>query len=185
MKNLFFVFILGFMFVGCELPTNETQDTNTTQNDTSKDETSLVSDSYTINDGRLLVAQCAGCHGTNGKSVTNWDSIVGEGEFASETFHGIMGAQSYGYTLDQKNKIDQYLNSFEEESENEELESEEEENSESESEGSESEEESSESESNTSEEDEEDEVDETDEEDEDEEHEEDESDEEDEEDDDE
>jgi hypothetical protein len=169
MKNLFFVFILGFMFVGCELPTNETQDTNTSNNSVSNNETNVVSDSYSINEGRLLVAQCAGCHGTNGKSVTNWDSIVGEGEFASETFHGIMGAQSYGYTLDQKNKIDQYLNSFGEESAYEESKSYEEESNESENEEIESQEdEDSESESDTSDDEEDEEEDEEDEEDDDE-----------------
>ncbi len=29
-------------------------------------------------DGRLLASNCFGCHGTNGISVTNWDSIAGE-----------------------------------------------------------------------------------------------------------
>jgi hypothetical protein len=187
MRHVFLICLLIFAFSACTDQFTTNDDLNTTESNTTSENNNLTDTSsennesnssvteqntytYSINDGRFLVAQCAGCHGTNGYSTTSWDSIAGEGEFATDSFHGIMEAQIYGYSLDQKQAIDSYLNSL---SENEELEFEEEENSESESEGSESEEESDESESNTSEEDEEDEVDETDEEDEDEEDEED------------
>lgn len=56
---------------------------------------------YTATTGRLLVSQCAQCHGTNGRSVTSWDSITDEAnELASEMFEegGIMLAQAHGYT---------------------------------------------------------------------------------------
>ncbi|WP_051640787.1 hypothetical protein [Thiomicrorhabdus sp. Milos-T2] len=56
---------------------------------------------YTATTGRLLVSQCAQCHGTNGQSVTSWDSITGEAnELASEMFDqgGIMLAQAHGYS---------------------------------------------------------------------------------------
>jgi hypothetical protein len=56
---------------------------------------------YSVVNGRLLVSQCAQCHGTNGRSVTSWDSIAGEGnELASEMFDDepIMTAQAHGYS---------------------------------------------------------------------------------------
>ena len=56
---------------------------------------------YSLSTGRLLVSQCAQCHGTNGRSVTRWDSITDEAnELASEMFDedGIMLAQAHGYT---------------------------------------------------------------------------------------
>lgn len=58
-------------------------------------------ESYSVASGRLLVSQCAQCHGTNGHSVTEWDSIAGEGnELADEMSDegGIMRAQAHGYT---------------------------------------------------------------------------------------
>ncbi len=57
--------------------------------------------SYTLANGRLLVSQCAQCHGTNGRSVTSWDSITDEAnELASEMYDGpaIMTAQAHGYS---------------------------------------------------------------------------------------
>ena len=71
------------------------------------EEEALVS-SYTVTTGRLLASQCAQCHGTNGRSVTDWDSIAGES--ASETIEEmrefqsggedepIMEAQAHGYS---------------------------------------------------------------------------------------
>ncbi|WP_127471430.1 c-type cytochrome [Thiomicrorhabdus aquaedulcis] len=56
---------------------------------------------YTLSTGRLLVSQCAQCHGTNGRSVTGWDSITDEGdELAREILDdaAIMTAQAHGYT---------------------------------------------------------------------------------------
>jgi cytochrome c553 len=56
---------------------------------------------YTLSTGRLLVSQCAQCHGTNGRSVTNWDSITDEAnELTSEMFDDepIMTAQAHGYS---------------------------------------------------------------------------------------
>ena len=70
---------------------------------------------YTPNDGRLLgSAGCAQCHGTNGYSVTAWDSIAGEGEFATEDFseHPIMQTIANGYTIEEKHSIDSWLNSL-------------------------------------------------------------------------
>lgn len=56
---------------------------------------------YTVTNGRLLVSQCAQCHGTNGRSVTGWDSITDEGQdLADEMLDdaAIMTAQAHGYT---------------------------------------------------------------------------------------
>ncbi|WP_051347104.1 c-type cytochrome [Thiomicrorhabdus chilensis] len=62
---------------------------------------------YTLSDGRLLASQCAQCHGTNGYSVNEWDSLAGESaaelvEEMLEIQNGeeapIMQAQAHGYT---------------------------------------------------------------------------------------
>ncbi|MCO4844501.1 MAG: hypothetical protein KC427_00625 [Sulfurovum sp.] len=56
---------------------------------------------YTTNAGRLLGSQCAQCHGTNGISSNEWDSIAGEDDLENEIFEDdepIMSAQAHGYT---------------------------------------------------------------------------------------
>lgn len=69
---------------------------------------------YQASSGRILGAQCAQCHGTNGRSSTSWDGIAGEGEFATEGFggHPIMKAIADGYTPTEKRSIDGWLNSL-------------------------------------------------------------------------
>ena len=59
--------------------------------------------SYTADAGRLLGSQCAQCHGTNGISTTEWDSIAGETDLESEIFDDepIMSAQAHGYTSEE------------------------------------------------------------------------------------
>ncbi len=59
---------------------------------------------YTADAGKLLGSQCAQCHGTNGVSSTEWDSIAGEDELESEIFEDdepIMSAQAHGYTSEE------------------------------------------------------------------------------------
>ncbi|MGB5505862.1 MAG: hypothetical protein WBM70_04145 [Sulfurovum sp.] len=58
---------------------------------------------YTANAGRLLGSQCAQCHGTNGISTNEWDSIAGEDDLGSEIFDDepIMSAQAHGYTSEE------------------------------------------------------------------------------------
>ena len=66
--------------------------------------TIVLPTSYTPNAGRLLGAQCAQCHGTNGVSVNKWDSIAGEDNLHEEMFEDdapIMMAQARGYTRDE------------------------------------------------------------------------------------
>ena len=60
----------------------------------------LLPTNYTANEGRLLGSQCAQCHGTNGISVNEWDSIAGEDDLLDEIFDDepIMNAQAHGYT---------------------------------------------------------------------------------------
>jgi len=63
---------------------------------------------YTVAKGRLLVSQCAQCHGTNGQSVNGWDSITGgsSAELIEEMMEfksgaedePIMEAQAHGYS---------------------------------------------------------------------------------------
>jgi cytochrome c553 len=57
--------------------------------------------SYNPDAGRLLGSQCAQCHGTDGISVNEWDSIAGAQDLADEMFSDdepIMRAQAHGYT---------------------------------------------------------------------------------------
>ena len=67
--------------------------------------------SYTPDAGRLLGSQCAQCHGTNGVSVNEWDSIAGEGEVLGESFDDepIMAAQAHGYTTEELTLIENWL----------------------------------------------------------------------------
>jgi len=60
----------------------------------------LLPTTYTADAGRLLGSQCAQCHGTNGISTTEWDSIAGEDDLLDEIFDDepIMSAQAHGYT---------------------------------------------------------------------------------------
>jgi len=81
-------------------------DANDTSSNTSTNYTPVSA--YTLTTGRLLAAQCAMCHGTNGHSTNGWDSIAGES--ASETIEEmrefqsggedepIMEAQAHGYS---------------------------------------------------------------------------------------
>jgi hypothetical protein len=64
----------------------------------------LLPTTYTANAGRLLGSQCAQCHGTNGVSSNEWDSIAGEDDLAGEIFEDdepIMSAQAHGYTSEE------------------------------------------------------------------------------------
>ena len=67
---------------------------------------------FTANTGRLLGAQCAQCHGTNGRSSSNWDSIVGEDGLYHEMREdgGIMYEQALGYTESEVSAIEIWLN---------------------------------------------------------------------------
>jgi len=67
---------------------------------------------YTADAGRLLGSQCAQCHGTNGVSSTEWDSIAGEDNLLDEMFEDdepIMSAQAHGYTSDEIVLIENWL----------------------------------------------------------------------------
>lgn len=64
----------------------------------------LLPITYTADAGRLLGSQCAQCHGTNGISTNEWDSIAGEGELEDEIYQDdepIMSAQAHGYTSEE------------------------------------------------------------------------------------
>jgi hypothetical protein len=67
---------------------------------------------YTANAGRLLGSQCAQCHGTNGVSTNEWDSIAGEDNLLDEMFEDdepIMSAQAHGYTSEEIILIENWL----------------------------------------------------------------------------
>jgi hypothetical protein len=84
---------------------NDDESSNNTQNIT-------LPTLYEPNNGRLLASQCAQCHGTNGISTNEWDSIAGEDDLASEMFddeHPIMKAQANGYTSTEINTIESWL----------------------------------------------------------------------------
>lgn len=72
----------------------------------------ILPTTYTADAGRLLGSQCAQCHGTNGVSSTEWDSIAGEDELESEMFEDdepIMSAQAHGYTSEEIELIGNWL----------------------------------------------------------------------------
>ena len=69
----------------------------------------LLPATYTADAGRLLGSQCAQCHGTNGVSTNEWESIAGE-NFEHKTYsEEIMNAQAIGYTEDEKLDINNWL----------------------------------------------------------------------------
>lgn len=78
---------------------------------TSSTTTAIISTNYTANEGRLLGSQCAQCHGTNGISVNEWDSIAGEDDLLDEIFDDepIMNAQAHGYTNEEILLIESWL----------------------------------------------------------------------------
>ena len=84
----------------------DTDDDNDGYDDDEEDDSSnhsaqiVLPTSYSVNAGRLLGSQCAQCHGTNGVSSTEWDSIAGETDLSDEIFDDepIMNAQAHGYT---------------------------------------------------------------------------------------
>ncbi|WP_373032230.1 hypothetical protein [Sulfurovum sp.] len=64
----------------------------------------ILPTTYTANAGRLLGSQCAQCHGTNGVSSNDWDSIAGEADLVNEIYEDdepIMSAQAHGYTSEE------------------------------------------------------------------------------------
>ena len=70
--------------------------------------------------GRLLAAQCAQCHGTDGYSQTGIDSLAGEGgevieemlEMQAKNKNKVMHLQAKGYDLAQIKLIAGYFNSL-------------------------------------------------------------------------
>jgi cytochrome c553 len=92
---------IAILLVSC----GDSSGTNTPNNSTTMTTTPV--ESYTITPGRLLAAQCAQCHGTNGVSTNDWDSIAGDSaaelvkdmlEIKEGDEDLIMQAQAHGYT---------------------------------------------------------------------------------------
>jgi hypothetical protein len=95
---------------------NEEDDDDEDDNDNDSDGTTtnttlIFPTTYKADAGRLLGAQCAQCHGTNGVSVNGWDSIAGESDLAGEFFDDepIMSAQAHGYTNEEITLIGNWL----------------------------------------------------------------------------
>ena len=101
----FFLFLQGCG--GGSSSTIASDYTNTTDIENSDDGTLttdiLLPTTYTADAGRLLGSQCAQCHGTNGVSTNEWDSIAGEDDLLDEIFDDepIMSAQAHGYTSEE------------------------------------------------------------------------------------
>lgn len=104
---------LSFVLVGCgaEASTNSSETQITETNTTTTVTTNSLPTTYKADAGRLLGSQCAQCHGTNGVSVTKWDSIAGEGDISDEIFGEapIMDAQAHGYTIEEMMLIGDWL----------------------------------------------------------------------------
>jgi hypothetical protein len=88
---------------------NDNDNSNTTSS-----QTFALPTNFTLNDGRVLGSQCAGCHGTNGISKSSFDSIKGEDNLYHEMFDDkpIMYWQAKGYTQAEANAIETWLKSF-------------------------------------------------------------------------
>jgi len=100
----------GFILAGCD-GSSITDTANSTSKTSGRVDMTLPT-TYTANAGRLLGSQCAQCHGTNGVSSTEWDSIAGEDELESEMFEDdepIMSAQAHGYTSEEIILIESWL----------------------------------------------------------------------------
>ena len=68
-----------------------------------------------VNEGRLLAANCAQCHGTNGVSVNGWDSIAEEKELLEEFYedeHPLMSAIAHGFNRDEVAKMGSWLSTL-------------------------------------------------------------------------
>jgi len=85
-------------------------DENESYNETNATNITLPTN-FKVDAGRLLGSQCAQCHGTNGISVNEWDSIAGKGDLAGEIFGEapIMDAQAHGYTTEEITLIGNWL----------------------------------------------------------------------------
>jgi len=101
-----------FLFLqGCDGGSSSTipSDYSTTTDIENSDDDTPVTDillpiTYTVDAGRLLGSQCAQCHGTNGVSTNEWDSIAGEDDLEDEIYQDdepIMSAQAHGYTSEE------------------------------------------------------------------------------------
>lgn len=102
------VLSLCLIFVGCGGSSSATS----TDEDNSDNTNITPVTSYKADAGRLLGSQCAQCHGTNGVSVNEWDSIAGESDLANEIFEDdepIMSAQAHGYTSEEITLISNWL----------------------------------------------------------------------------
>ncbi len=108
-SSFFIVVLLGFILVGCG-------GGDSSSSNFSSSKVPTIPTTYTPNDGRLLASQCAQCHGTNGYSVSSWDSIAGEGdlieEFREYPLSHIMGAQAQGYSDSEVALMQDYLSTL-------------------------------------------------------------------------
>jgi sulfide dehydrogenase cytochrome subunit len=74
----------------------------------------------TLSEGRLLASQCAQCHGTDGVSISNIDSLAGEGdevieemlEMQNENDNKVMHLQAKGYNNAQIMEIARYFSNL-------------------------------------------------------------------------
>ncbi len=106
-KNMILISAITLTLIGCGSSTN-----GHSNKESIKDiAIPPTTDSYKPDDGRLLASACYGCHGTNGISVTKWDSIAGEDELYKEMHEkkGIMEIQAKGYTKIEIAAIENFL----------------------------------------------------------------------------
>ncbi|KAG1682804.1 hypothetical protein GQR58_010592 [Nymphon striatum] len=96
-----------------EEDSNEENDDESSENDPS-----VPSTPGSLSAGRLLAAQCAQCHGTDGISTTDIDSLAGESEaeiieemieMRSDNDNELMHLQARGYTDEQIGLIAEYF----------------------------------------------------------------------------
>ncbi len=105
MKRVYILLAMGFGLIGCGGGGGDTTNVDSTNT------TITLASSYQPDDGRLLASGCFQCHGTNGYSTTDWDSIAGEDELHEEMFEsdGIMRTQADGFSDSEITAMQDYL----------------------------------------------------------------------------
>ena len=88
------------------------EDSEDQKNSNKNSLTVTLPSTFTANTGRLLGSQCAQCHGTNGVSSSEIDSIKGEDNLTHEIYDDdeLMNAQANGYTSTEILAIESWLN---------------------------------------------------------------------------
>ena len=108
---------MGLLLIGCG---GSDSNSNSNQSSTQPNTTTTLPTSFKADEGRLLAANCAQCHGTNGVSTNGWDSIAGEKDLLEEFYedeYPLMSAVAHGFSQDEVAKMGGWLSTLSKSSE--------------------------------------------------------------------